>query len=179
LNKFEGLRTIFLDRDGVINRKAPKGEFVWKWTDFHALPGLPEALARLNAAGLRVYVVTNQRGVSLGLYTEHDILALHQELSAWLAQRDAHIDAFYYCPHPRDSCNCRKPLGGMFEQAYREHGGDASTSVMIGDAWSDIEAGRRAGMRTIAIADTSAGHGADAVCGSLTQAVELILWTHP
>ncbi len=175
---FEGLRTIFLDRDGVINRQAPDGGFVWRWEDFAVLPGVSTALARLNAQGLRVFVVSNQRGVSLGLYTEADVLALHRHLAQWLAQQGARIDAFYYCPHARDCCSCRKPLGGMFQQAFQEHGGDASTSLMIGDSWSDIEAGRRAGMRTIAVASAEgAGHDADAVCTSLAHAVELILGT--
>ena len=181
---FRGVRTIFLDRDGVINEKAPEGQYVWRWDDFHPLPGAASAIAQLNASGCRVFVVTNQRGAALGLYTLSDIEALHGRVAQWLAERGARIDGFYYCPHDREGCRCRKPDTGMIEQAFAEHGGDAATSAMIGDSLSDIEAGVKAGMRTLWI-DSDAGSRkagtekaaslADAVCRSLEEAVALLL----
>lgn len=150
--KFANVRTVFLDRDGVINRKAPEGEYVYLWEQFHVLAGSVEAIAALNASGRKVFVVTNQRGVSLGLYTAADIEQLHRRFADHLAQHHAHVDGFYYCPHGKDACRCRKPGPGLFEQAFAEHPGtSAATSLMIGDSLSDIEAGKRLGMHTIFI----------------------------
>jgi D-glycero-D-manno-heptose 1,7-bisphosphate phosphatase len=146
------VRYVFLDRDGVINRKAPEGQYISRWNDFQLLAGVETAISRLNRSGYRVIVVTNQRGVALGLYTEQDILKLHEELARHLTLFGAHTDAIYYCPHDKNKCDCRKPGPGLFEQAFREFP-DASSenSIMIGDSISDIEAGLRLGMPTIFI----------------------------
>jgi len=145
-------RTIFLDRDGVLNRKLPEGEYVANWSQFHLLPGVPEAIARLNRAGLKVIVVSNQRGIALGLYTAEDVNALHTELQRTLAAHSAHIDAFYFCPHDKDACDCRKPDPGLYRQALTDFPDiTPESSLMIGDSWSDIEFGHRLGMRTIFI----------------------------
>jgi D-glycero-D-manno-heptose 1,7-bisphosphate phosphatase len=146
------LRTIFLDRDGVVNEKMPEGSYVTTWDEFHLLPGVPEAIACVNRAGLRVIVVSNQRGIALGKYSERDVEAIHANLQKLLQAKGAHVDAFYFCPHDTQQCNCRKPLPGMFEQARREFPDiEATESVMIGDSLSDIEFGRRLGMKTILI----------------------------
>lgn len=160
----KGFRTIFLDRDGVVNEKMPEGSYVTTWDEFHLLPGVPEAIASLNRAGMRVIVVSNQRGIALGKYSERDVEAIHANLQKLLQAEGAHVDAFYFCPHDKRQCNCRKPLPGMFEQARQEFPDiDATESVMIGDSLSDIEFGRRLGMKTIFIdgkADRQK-HGAD------------------
>lgn len=146
------LRTIFLDRDGVVNEKMPEGSYVTTWDEFHLLPGVPEAIASLNRAGIRVIVVSNQRGIALGKYSERDVGAIHANLQKLLEAKGAHVDAFYFCPHDKQQCDCRKPLPGMFEQARHEFPDiDATESVMIGDSLSDIEFGRRLGMKTIFI----------------------------
>jgi len=157
------LRTIFLDRDGVLNRKPPEGQYVTRWSDFHLLPGVPQAIARLKQAGLRVVVVSNQRGIALGLYTASDVDAIHTSLQRELAAHGAHIDAFYFCPHDRaamekgatetqPACDCRKPLPGLYHQARAAFPDVApETTLMIGDSWSDIEFGHRLGMATIFI----------------------------
>jgi D-glycero-D-manno-heptose 1,7-bisphosphate phosphatase len=143
---------VFLDRDGVVNRKRPEGCYVARPDDLAVLSGVPEAIRRLNDAGLLVAVVTNQRGISLGLYTAGDVAAIHARLADILAVHGAHIDGFYICPHDRNQCDCRKPKTGLFEQAMRDFPSiHAHTSVMIGDSLSDIEAGRALGMRTIFI----------------------------
>ena len=142
------VKTVFLDRDGVINEKMPEGQYVRSVKDFRLLPGVAEAIRRLNHAGIRVIVVSNQRGVSLGLYTPDDVAAIHQHLEDLLLQHHAHIDAFYFCPHDKAQCNCRKPLPGMFEQAVEEFPDiTPAASIMIGDSMSDIEFGHRLGMR--------------------------------
>jgi D-glycero-D-manno-heptose 1,7-bisphosphate phosphatase len=120
--------------------------------DFHLLPGAAEAIGRLNRAGVRVVVVSNQRGIALGLYTAADVNAIHSTLQKLLAQYGAHVAGFYFCPHDKGQCTCRKPLPGLFEQAVAEFPEiDASISVMIGDSFSDIEFGRRLGMLTVFI----------------------------
>ncbi len=177
---FSGIRTVFLDRDGVINRKAPEGEYIARWGDFHFLPGAEEAIAALNRSGRRVIVVTNQRGVALGRYTSADVDALHAQMQKHLADHGARIDAFYCCPHDKNQCECRKPKTGLIEQAFRDFpDASAVTSLIIGDSLSDIEAARRLGMRSIFIEGDpetqKAGAGkaaalADAVCGSLVEA---------
>jgi D-glycero-D-manno-heptose 1,7-bisphosphate phosphatase len=146
------LKTVFLDRDGVINRKMPEGQYVTNWQSFHFLLGVPEAIAKLNGAGLRVLVVSNQRGIALGLYTAADVDAIEDRMEQALAEFGASIDGFYFCPHNKRECNCRKPLPGLFEQAKDDFSEiDPATSVIIGDSLSDIEFGRNLGMKTIFI----------------------------
>ncbi len=181
---FANVRTVFLDRDGVINRKAPEGEYVADWEQFHPLAGVDRALARLHASGRRIFVVTNQRGVALGLYTCAQVEALHRQIADWLDPLGAHIDGFYYCPHDKASCTCRKPLPGLMEQAFAEHSGmDVASSIIIGDSLSDIEAGKRLGMRAIFIEGeperqkpgSDKGRAlADASVASLEEAVALL-----
>jgi D-glycero-D-manno-heptose 1,7-bisphosphate phosphatase len=186
---FKGnLRTIFLDRDGVVNEKMSEGSYVTTWTDFHLLPGVPGAIARMNRAGLRVIVVSNQRGIALGKYSSADVEVIHGNLQKLLETQGAHVDAFYFCPHDKQQCNCRKPLPGMFEQAQRDFPDiSAAESAMIGDSLSDIEFGRRLGMLTVFVngdprrqkpgAETAAGL-ADRRFPSLKQAVEALLEGH-
>ena len=179
------LKTVFLDRDGVINQKMPEGEYVRRAADFRLLPGVPAAIARLNRAGARIIIVSNQRGVALGLYTTEAVDSIHASLQKELRSSDAHIDAFFYCPHDKESCGCRKPSPGMFEQA-RERFPDITpgTSVMIGDSSSDVEFGRAVGMKTIWIEGSGANRRpgwekaaglADASFASLPEAVEGLL----
>ena len=150
--KWAEVRTVFLDRDGVLNRKVPEGEYVTRWEDFHVLDGVVEALARLHRAGLRSIVVTNQRGIALGRYALADVDAMHAQFEKQLAAGGAHVDAIYVCPHDHGECNCRKPLPGLFEQAAARFPDiSAATSVMIGDSLVDMEFGKRLGMRTILV----------------------------
>ena len=179
------MSTIFLDRDGVLNRKMPEGRYVTSWSDFHLLPGVVEALGRLNRAGMRVLVVSNQRGIALGLYTAADVNAIHAGLQTLLASHGAHVDGFYFCPHDRGQCTCRKPLPGLFEQAVAEFPSiEAATSAMIGDSLSDIEFGRRLGMLTVFIEGDpehrkpgaeAAAELADLRFGSLAETVNTLL----
>jgi D-glycero-D-manno-heptose 1,7-bisphosphate phosphatase len=90
------LHTIFLDRDGVLNRKLLEGRYVASLSDFRPLPGVHQAIARLNRAGLRVIVVSNQRGIALGLHTAADVLSIHSAFQKELAAHRARIDAFYF-----------------------------------------------------------------------------------
>jgi histidinol-phosphate phosphatase family protein len=151
-NNFSDIEYVFLDRDGVLNRSLPDGRFITRWEEFELLPGVADAIAQLNRSGRKVMVVTNQRCVALGLCSEADLLTLHERLRNQLTQQGARLDAIYYCPHDAGECNCRKPLPGLFEQAFRDFpGADVRNSVMVGDSLRDIEAGARMGMRTIFI----------------------------
>ncbi len=146
------LETVFLDRDGVINRKMPEGEYVTRWELFDLLPGVAESIAALNRKGLRVIVVTNQRGVALGLYSAADVTHIHEQLQRTLADSGAHVDGFYFCPHDKRQCDCRKPGPGMFAQAKTDFPEiTPETSVIIGDSLSDIEFGVHLGMQTMFI----------------------------
>jgi D-glycero-D-manno-heptose 1,7-bisphosphate phosphatase len=145
---------VFLDRDGVLNRQPPDGRFVTCAEELELLPGVEDAVAALNRSGRKVIVVTNQRGIALGLYSHHDLARMHAKLRERLAARGAHLDGIYVCPHDEGQCNCRKPLTGLFEQAFLDFpAARPENSLMAGDSLSDIEAGLRLGMRTVFIAD--------------------------
>lgn len=180
-----GIRYVFLDRDGVINRKAPEGKYISRWSDFHLIPGVGAAIATLNRSGRRVIVISNQRGIALGRYTSEDVTKLHHQLKQHLAVYEARIDSFYYCPHDKNQCDCRKPNPGLFLQAFHDFP-DASpqNSLMIGDSLSDIEGAHNLGMPAIFIvgepATQKAGAGeaaaqADGVSASLAEAVDRYL----
>jgi D-glycero-D-manno-heptose 1,7-bisphosphate phosphatase len=188
--KWSHVRTVFLDRDGVLNRKAPEGEYVTRWEDFEVLDGVVEALALLKRAGLRTIVVTNQRGIALGRYTLAEVVDLHARFEQLLAADGARVDAFFVCPHDHGECNCRKPLPGLFEQAAARFPDiSAQTSVMIGDSLVDMEFGKGLGMRAILVEGANensteenrsldavrAGALADLRCSSLFEAVMAIL----
>ncbi len=152
-SRLVGIQYVFLDRDGVINRKLPEGRYVTRWEEFELLPGVAETIAGWNRLGRRVILVSNQRGVALGLMTETELQRIHDRLRAQLARDGARLDAIYYCPHHRDECECRKPRTGMIEAAFRDFpGAGPENSVLIGDSLSDMECGRAAGMATIFIA---------------------------
>ncbi len=173
---------MFLDRDGILNEKMPEGQYVTRWEEFRILPGVMQALRRLNEAGLHAIVVSNQRGIARGLYTAAEVAAIHAKFQQLLNSAGAHIDAFLICPHDKGQCNCRKPLPGLFEQAVARFPEiTAETSAMIGDSLSDIEFGRRLGMRTVFVEGDrerqkpgaeAAAKLADLRCASLTEAVD-------
>jgi D-glycero-D-manno-heptose 1,7-bisphosphate phosphatase len=155
--------TVFLDRDGTINVKAPEGDYVKSWAEFEFLPGAAGAVRALRDAGRRVVIVTNQRGIALGRMTEDDLSGIHERM----LEQTGPVDAIYHCPHDEGECDCRKPLPGMLVRAEEEVPGvDLSRAVMIGDSETDMQAGAAAGARGILI-------GRDA--GSLADAVEELL----
>ncbi len=176
---------MFVDRDGILNEKMPEHRYVTRWEEFRVLPGVPAALRRLNDAGLRVVVVSNQRGIAKGLYTAADLEAIHAKFQRLLDLDGARIDAFFICPHETDQCNCRKPSPGLFEQAVARFPEiTPATSVMIGDSIVDIEFGHRLGMKTIfiegdALHRTPGAEEATALAdlrfGSLPEAVDALL----
>jgi histidinol-phosphate phosphatase family protein len=140
--------TVILDRDGVLNKKPPRAEYVRRWEEFEWLPGALEALRMLKKAGFRVLLVSNQAGVARGAMSEQDLLTINQRLKAEAEEAGGRIDAIYYCPHDWDAgCECRKPAPGMLFQAQREFNLDLSGTVFVGDDERDALAAERAGCR--------------------------------
>jgi D-glycero-D-manno-heptose 1,7-bisphosphate phosphatase len=144
-------RAVFLDRDGVIN--VDRG-YVHRVEDFRFVPGSDAAMARLQAAGWRLVVVTNQSGLARGLYSIDDYQRFTAHLRAQLAAVGVQLDAVLHCPHLPDAsvpayrlaCDCRKPGPAMLLQAARELSLDLGDSVIVGDRLSDVRAGRAAGV---------------------------------
>jgi D-glycero-D-manno-heptose 1,7-bisphosphate phosphatase len=165
------LTTVFLDRDGVINVKAPEGQYVESWEEFSLLPGAVDAVRRLRAAGLRVVVVTNQRGVSLGRMTAADVESIHSRMVA----SGIDVDRVYYCPHDDGECDCRKPLPGMLERAAREVPGVSlgRSAAIVGDSETDMEAGRAVGAVLVKVG--AATSPVDHECESLAEAVDWLV----
>lgn len=143
----ERRRAVFLDRDGVINRAVVRDGRPYppaSAADVELLPGVAVALRRLKAAGYLLVVVTNQPDVARGVRSRAEVEAIHARLADALP-----IDEFRACYHDGDACTCRKPKPGLILAAAREHHVDLTASVMIGDRWRDIEAGRLAGCLTV------------------------------
>ena len=147
-------KAVFLDRDGVINQKAPEHDYIKSWKEFCFLPGVQEAIRRIHQKGYLVIVVTNQRGIARGLMAENDLQEIHQKMCEELRKHGAHIDDIFYCPHDiKDNCTCRKPKAGMLISAQNKWDIDFTQSYIIGDSNSDIEAGQRVGCRGILMTD--------------------------
>jgi D-glycero-D-manno-heptose 1,7-bisphosphate phosphatase len=172
------VRAVFLDRDGVINRKAPEGRYVTRWSEVKFVPDGALAVKRIREAGFLVVLVSNQRAVAKGLLSELGLELLHLRMWQKLFRGERGFDAVYYCPHDKEPpCKCRKPQPGMLLSASQDHKIDLSASWMIGDSESDVQAGRRAGCRTIRICspDICSFTTADEVAESLLEAVDMIL----
>ena len=143
-------RAAFLDRDGVLNRKMPEGQYVTTPEEFELLPHAVEGLQLLAARGYRLIVVTNQRGVARGKLTLDDLSAIHRKMERLLAANGVTLDAIYCCPHELGECDCRKPKPGMLLRAFEDFPGLVpSESVLFGDSTSDIEAAGHAGVPAV------------------------------
>jgi D-glycero-D-manno-heptose 1,7-bisphosphate phosphatase len=170
-------RAVFLDRDGVLNRAfvvdgVPHPPATVQ--ELELLPGVKEATGRLSAEGWLLVVVTNQPDIARGQTTREAVDRLHEALREQLPLDDVRV-----CPHDNaDRCDCRKPAPGLLLAAAREHGIDLGASVMVGDRWRDIEAGRRAGTRTVYVQsgdyDEPAPAAPDLTVPSLLEAVPWI-----
>ena len=184
-NSLEGIplnKAIFLDRDGTINVEK---NYLIEPADLVLLPGVGEALRHGREAGYLLIVVTNQSGVARGYFTAAAVEELHNHLQKELLPFGVQIDAFYLCPHHPEHgdgpCDCRKGEPGMLLQAAREYHIDLAASWMIGDKRSDVEAGSKAGCRSILVRTgygEQEGQGlppATLSADSLAAAVELIL----
>lgn len=139
-------RCVFLDRDGVINVKAPDQDYIRRWSDFHFLPGIAGLIRLFNVLDFLVIVVTNQRGVARQLMTLEDLELIHRNMREQLARDGARLDDIFYCPHGEAECECRKPRPGMVKEAAQRWNIDLGASLLIGDSASDYELARNCGM---------------------------------
>ncbi len=170
-------KAVFLDRDGVVNKTVVRGGKPYPPSspaEVEIVDGAPEALSRLREAGFLLIVVTNQPDVARGTQSRELVEAMNARLMEELP-----LDEFRVCYHDdADRCGCRKPEPGLLLDAAREHAIDLAASYMVGDRWRDIEAGSRAGTRTVFIdygyRETSPEHY-DRNVASLVEAVEWIL----
>ena len=138
--------TLLLDRDGVLNRRMPRAEYVCDWSDWAWLPGVLDALRRLNEANWRTAVITNQPGIARGHLTLEKLHEIHGRMRDEAAAAGGEIGPIFYCPHNWDEgCDCRKPRPGMLFQAQRELILDLSRTAFVGDDERDGEAAAAAG----------------------------------
>jgi D-glycero-D-manno-heptose 1,7-bisphosphate phosphatase len=146
--------TIFLDRDGVLNKKPPKARYVQTWNEFEWLPGAKQALRLLKEACYRVIVVSNQAGIARGLMKETELKQIHERMKEAVIEAGGQIDAIYYCPHHwDDGCECRKPKPGMLFYAQRDYNFDLTKSILIGDDERDAKAADAAGCKSVLVSD--------------------------
>ena len=174
---------VFLDRDGTINEEVG---YLDDPDRLRLMPSAAGAIRLLNEAGIPVIVVSNQAGIGRGYFLAATVEAIHERLAEQLARGGAHLDAVYYCPHhPSEGCDCRKPKTGMLVRAAQEHGIDMQRATMVGDKVSDLEAGRRAGCRTVLVltgygeqalvTSNNANFRPDYVCQDLQGATKCVL----
>jgi D-glycero-D-manno-heptose 1,7-bisphosphate phosphatase len=167
-------KCFFFDRDGIVNQ-APGPGYVERWEDFHILPEFVTVLSKVIEAGYSAAIVTNQRCVARGIITEAALQDMHKRLIDILRQEHG-LDLLdiYYCPHERDTCDCRKPQPGMLIRAAEDHCIDLSKSWFIGDQQTDVETGKRAGCRTIYVTDDPLRDDADITVSDMKELVSII-----
>lgn len=170
-------RAVFLDRDGVLNRALVRDGRPYpprELDELEILPGAAQACARLRTAGFDLVVVTNQPDIARGTLAAATVERLNEHLRQVVA-----VDEIVVCPHDdSDDCPCRKPRPGMLLEAAERRRLDLARSYMVGDRWRDVEAGRRAGCRTVLIDygyHERAPEASDAVVAGLPEAAEWIL----
>jgi len=148
----KGAKSIFVDRDGVLNRKPVTSRYVRNWSEFQWMPGAIEAVALLKKAGYQVILITNQAGIGLGQMTEQDLFKIFDLMQLDLGKQGGQLDGMYFCPHRPDAgCNCRKPKPGLLLKAKEELGLDLAKTTFIGDEDKDLLAGQQAGCPTLLV----------------------------
>ncbi len=141
------LQAIILDRDGVINVR--RVAHVTRWEEFTFLAGATAAIARLSALQVPVYVITNQAIINRGIATNETVETIHHRMCAAITDAGGAIAGIVFCPHrPDEQCTCRKPAPGMLHMLAARHHLDLTRCLMVGDACTDLLAGRAAGCRT-------------------------------
>jgi D-glycero-D-manno-heptose 1,7-bisphosphate phosphatase len=156
-------KAVFLDRDGTVNEEVGYLRDLGK---LHLIPGAGTAIRRMNEAGFKVVLVTNQSGVARGYFPESLVHDAHARLEKMLESEGARIDAVYFCPHHPEAgnthytreCDCRKPKTGLIDKAVRELDIDIKHSYLVGDKWSDVELAQRAGVHDVLV---TSGFSAD------------------
>lgn len=174
-------KAIFLDRDGTINKYVG---FLRNIDEFELIPGVEEAIKKINESGYLAIVVTNQPVIARGEVTVEELNEIHKKLETELGYKGAYIDGLYYCPHHphkgyegeipelKIDCECRKPKPGLLLKAAEDFNIDLSQSWMIGDGENDIKAGKAAGCKTALIGENDFGQ--DITVDNVKEFVQLI-----
>ena len=149
MHKFD---TLFLDRDGVINKKLER-RYVRNWQEFEFMPNALLAIKKLSNKFERIIVVTNQQGIGKALMTIDELSVLHELMKKEIIENGGKIDKIYFCPHlEKENCDCRKPAIGMIKRAIKDFPTlNLKQTFLVGDSPSDIEAGERAGIKTVKV----------------------------
>ena len=146
------MRVVFLDRDGVINEYPGDTNYVKNWGEFKFIPGSIEGMKKLNAGGFKLCVVSNQAGVSKGVYTQENLDEINENMLKEFKAQGTEVEGVYYCTHLKsDNCDCRKPKTGLLKQAILNLGGILEISFLIGDSFMDMGAGRCFGAKSVLV----------------------------
>lgn len=141
-------KAVFLDRDGVINRK--RDDYVKNTSEFVILPDASKAIKLLNENNYLVIIITNQSVINRGIITRDILTEIHEFMKNELGKQGAFVDAIYYCPHrPDENCSCRKPKTGLIEKAISDYSISIGSSWLVGDSESDTLAATNLGIKTI------------------------------
>jgi D-glycero-D-manno-heptose 1,7-bisphosphate phosphatase len=144
------MKLVILDRDGVINHDSD--QFIKSPEEWKPIPGSLEAIARLNQAGYRVVVASNQSGLGRGLFCMDTLNRIHAKMHKLLAQAGGRVDAVFLCPHPADAeCDCRKPRAGLFRDIASRYHVELAGVPAVGDALRDLQAAMMVGARPILV----------------------------
>ncbi|MFA6600889.1 MAG: HAD family hydrolase [Candidatus Omnitrophota bacterium] len=177
-------KIVFIDRDGVINVDLI-GDYVKSWSEFRFEDGALEAMRSLQDSGYGIIIVSNQAGVGDGVFSEDALWDVHQKMLDELERAGISVLDTYYCLHGKEEgCRCRKPATGLFEKAAHDYAFERMKTYFVGDKASDIEAGKRFGLKTIFV---RTGHGRteekklaghllpDAIADDLLSAVRILI----
>lgn len=164
-------KCVFFDRDGVLNEDDPN--YVYEVEKYKVYPEIPDIIASLKKQGFLIIVITNQAGISKGIYTERQMQACHDKLQQVC---EGNIDGIYYCPYHQDhpKSNCRKPSAKMFEDAIEAYNINPAQSWMIGDRDRDLIPARKLGMKTIGVKRNEAFKYADYAISELNDILGII-----
>ncbi|MDO8659060.1 MAG: HAD-IIIA family hydrolase [Candidatus Parcubacteria bacterium] len=151
---FKQKKIILLDRDGVINKKASKAEYVRNWNEFQFLPGAINALKLLTKKKYEIIIISNQAGIGRGVMTEEDLRKIHEKFLEFCKKEKINIKGIYYCPHNWDEgCFCRKPKPGMLFKAAADHYFDLTKAIFVGDDERDEQAGKAVNCKTMLVSE--------------------------
>jgi histidinol-phosphate phosphatase family protein len=187
-------KAIFLDRDGVIvqrcDRKKGDGNDIRNPDEFELYPDTISAIKKINASGYLAIVITNQPGIAKNFFSMSDLANIHNKMETLLGKGGAKLDCIYFCPHHpekghpgenvlyKTDCDCRKPKPGLIQDALIKFNIDPSSSYMVGDTWRDIECGKAAGVKTVALLQGDSNwkdSRADFTFETLSDAVDYII----
>lgn len=149
-------KALFVDRDGVINIKPAEHDYVKNWGEFSFVDGIGKFLKKYYDDGFKVFVITNQRGISRGLVKQSVFNEISQNMTETLRNQGIIVTAIYYCPHgEQEECGCRKPKPGLITAAVKDYNINVNQSILIGDSDNDLEAGRAAHLGKLILVETN------------------------